>query len=78
MIIARDCDIIEEDVILCGLEVEEENNIQDEVKEKEKEDSTNMNQEKKDMTEDLEKGNASEVNSNDDQTITDEDQEEKL
>lgn len=40
VIIARHWDIIEKDVILWGLEYEEENNIEDEAKENEKEDTT--------------------------------------
>ncbi|CAK1597951.1 unnamed protein product [Parnassius mnemosyne] len=38
VIIARNCDIIEEDIKLCGLEGEEDNNTEYKIKEKEKED----------------------------------------
>ncbi|CAB3248534.1 unnamed protein product [Arctia plantaginis] len=57
VIIARHCDIIEEDVTLCGFDDEKENKII----EKEKEDLTTTNEEEKNMIS-MEKENTHEIN----------------
>ncbi|CAH2088680.1 unnamed protein product [Euphydryas editha] len=73
VIIARHCDIIEEDVILCGLDDEKENK-NEEINDNEKKDSAstlNKNEEKSNIEKNLERDDTYEINSDDKEEIID-------
>ncbi|CAH2097574.1 unnamed protein product [Euphydryas editha] len=72
VIIARHCDIIEEDVILCGLDDEKENKNEEEIKDNEKKDSAStriQNEEKSKIEKNLERDDTYEINSDDKEEI---------
>ncbi|CAH2109167.1 unnamed protein product [Euphydryas editha] len=74
VIIARHCDIIEEDVILCRLDDEEENKNAEEIKDNEKKVSAstrNKNEEKSNIEKNLERDGTYKINSDDKKEIID-------